>query len=164
MTGFQMGLSRRARTEKLRRLAWQSGVVGGVALWGYFAFSPLGLAGLRGWGVVAVCAAAAVVNAVVSINRCLAVVWVEDEGMEMRSLFTHQYIRWDGVSDIAVERRGVDLSCVLRVYRIRGYPVTVPGWIAAEVDGLAEADLRDRAAVLRQQWHRVVRPVEKGAP
>ena len=155
---YQLGLSGHARSEKLRALAWQSGVFVVVGVWGYFSFSParFDLFGLRGWASVAVWSLLALFNAVVTLNRCYAVAWVDDEGMELRSFFTHRHIPWVHVSGIVVERRRFDQLLVLRVYRTVGYPIDIPGAIARGDGGVAHADLVDKAEVLSQHWHRVV--------
>ncbi|MFE9456959.1 hypothetical protein [Streptomyces californicus] len=76
-------------------------------------------------------------------------------GLEFRTFVSRRVIPWSEVAGIEVRERVVrsGVRCDLRVIRVRGRPLTVPGTAAVRAK---DAELERKHAALQEYWSRAV--------
>jgi hypothetical protein len=137
-----------------RRSWWRNGLVT-LALAGVMVAMILSTHEPSKWWFVGGLGILAVVAFVGTVNLIYGRVLLTARGLEFRTFVSRRIIPWNEVADIETRRRAVRsrVLCDLRVVRVRGRSLTIPGTATSRV---MDAELERKQLAIREGWSRAV--------
>ncbi|MEE1838769.1 hypothetical protein ACIODX_37785 [Streptomyces sp. NPDC088190] len=107
------------------------------------------------WWFVSGLGVLAVVAFVGTVNLIYGRVLLTARGLEFRTFVSRRIIPWSEVAGIETRRRVVRsrILCDLRVVRVRGRALTIPGTATSRV---MDAELERKQVAIQERWSRAV--------